>query len=107
MHPDDLAMFMEKLTDELPPMLQSTSDPEMKQAAMVFMGTLYRLTLNIFDWLPPEQQSEILTACGTWFDIGMLMGKSPLKLVDIIRNVKPRLINTDIPDWVSRTPPAD
>jgi len=100
-------MVMEKLTDELQPVLRSTSDPEMKEAEKVFLGTLYRLTLSIFDWLPPEQQFEILTACGTWFDIGMMMGRSPLTLVDILRNVKPRLINTDIPDWINRTPPTD
>jgi len=95
---------MEKLTEELQPVLQSSTDPQLREAEKVFLGTLYQLTLKIFDWLPPEQQSEILTACGTWFDIGLLMGNAPLKLVDVIRNVNPRLIDTDIPEWVSRQP---
>ena len=103
-HPDDMTKVMEKLTEELQPVLQSSTDPQLREAEKVFLGTLYRLTLNMFDWLPPEQQSEILTACGTWFDLGMLMGRSPLRMVDIIRNVKPRLIDTDIPEWVSRQP---
>lgn len=103
-HPDDQMKLMEQLTQELQPILQSSTDPQIKEAQKVFLGTLYQLTLKIFDWLPPEQQSEILTACGTWFDIGLLMGNAPLKLVDVIRNVKPRLIDTDIPEWVSRQP---
>ena len=106
-HPDDLTMVMNKLTDELQPVLRSASDPELKEAEKVFLGTLYRLTLGIFDWLPPEQQSEILTACGTWFDIGFLMGRSPMKLVDILRRVKPRLVDTEIPDWASKQPPVE
>jgi len=98
---------MEKLTEELQPILQYSTDPEVNEAERVFMGTLYRLTLEIFDWLPPEQQSEILTTCGTWFNIGMIMGRSPMRLVDVIRNVKPRLIDTDIPTWVNRIPPIN
>ena len=106
-HPDDMMKVMEELTKELSSTLQLISNDDQKEADKVFLGTLYRLTLGIFDWLPPEQQSEILTACGTWFDIGLLMGRSPMKLVDILRRVKPRLVDTEIPDWASKQPPVE
>jgi len=98
---------MEELTKELSSTLQLIINDDHKEADKVFLGTLYRLTLGIFDWLPPEQQSEILTACGTWFDIGLLMGRSPMKLVDILRRVKPSLVDTEIPDWASKQPPVE
>ena len=106
-HPDDMMKVMNKLTEELRPILQSTSDPQQKQTEKVFLGTLYHLTLDIFDWLPPEQQSEILTACGTWFDIGLLIGRSPTKLVDILKHANPRLIDTEIPDWMTKITPIE
>ena len=106
-HPDDLRRVMDELTEELRPVLWSSQDTKQKEAENVFLGTLYRLTLDIFDWLPPEQQSEILTACGTWFDIGLLMGRSPRVLVDILERVNPKLVDTEIPEWVSRMPPPD
>jgi len=106
-HPDDLRKVMDELTGELRPVLQSTRKTDERKAEKVFLGTLYRLTLGLFDWLPEGQQSEILTACGTWFDIGLLMGRSSRTLVDILERTKPRLIDTEIPDWVSRTPPLE
>ncbi|MBA7703286.1 hypothetical protein ES703_112068 [subsurface metagenome] len=106
-HPDDLRKVMDELTEELRPVLWSSQDAKEKEAEEVFLGTLYRLTLSLFDWLPAEQRSEIVTACGTWFDVGLLMGRSPMTLVDILERVNPRLVDTEIPDWVSRTPPPE
>ena len=104
-HPDYLHRVMDELTEELHPVLRSTRGRKQREAENVFLGTLYRLSLDVFDWLPAEQQSEILTACGTWFDIGFLMGRSPRKLIDILERVKPKLIDADIPEWVSMPPP--
>lgn len=106
-HPDDVMKVMEKLTEELQPVLRSSSDPQLIEAENIFLGTLCRLTFHIFSWLPPEQQSELLTTCGTWFDIGMIMGRSPMRLVDIIRTVEPRLIETNIPDWLANRASSD
>ena len=105
--PDDLSQVMDELTEELHPVLFYSQDTKEKEAEHVFMGTLYRLTLSLFDWLPPEQQLEIITACGTWFDVGLLMGRSPRVLVDILERVNPKLVDTDIPEWVSRMPPPE
>lgn len=103
-HPDDSGKFMKQLTKELQPILESTTDPELREAEKVYLGTLFRLTLNLIDWLPNQQQNEILTACGTWLDIGIMIGRAPLKLVDILKTVKPKLIDAEIPDWVGKAP---
>ena len=97
--PEDLGKVMEEVVKELKPLLSRLTREE-DLANITFFGTLSALTLNIFDYLPPEQQEEILINCGTWFDIGMLLGKSPQLLVEILERVKPKVVDIEIPDWL-------
>ena len=98
---DDLPEVMEEVTRELEPLLNTEMSTEEQGAANTFLGTLSALTLDIFDYLPPEQQDEILTNCGTWFDIGMLLGKSPKLLAEILGRVNPKIEPTEIPVWLA------
>lgn len=98
---EDLSEVMEEVTKEFGPLLNKKMSLEEQGAANTFFGTLAVLTLNIFDYLPPEQQDEILTTCGTWLDIGILLGKSPKLLVEILDRVNPKIKPTDIPDWLA------
>lgn len=106
-YPDDMMEVMNQLTKDLAPILKSLDDPQVKDAAELFMGTLSHLTLNIFDWLPPEQQSEVFTSCGTWFNVGLIIGRAPMKLMEILNRAKPRLTTTEIPDWLARRFPSE
>lgn len=98
---EDMEKVMEEVTGEVTPLLNSKMSTEEQGAASTFFGTLAVLTLDIFDYLPPEQQDEILASCGTWFDIGMLLGRSPKLLVEILDRVNPKMEPTDIPDWLA------
>ncbi len=99
--PEDLPEIMEELTKELNPLFSRVVTREEQEAADTFFGTLVTLTLGIFDYLPPEQQDEILVNCGTWFDIGVLLGKSPQLLLGILDRVNPKIEDTEIPDWLA------
>ena len=98
---DDLPKVMEEVTKELKPLLSKVVTPEEQEVAHTFFSTLASLTLDIFDYLPPEQQEEILANCGTWFDIGVLLGKSPQLLLEILNRVNPQVEDTEIPDWLA------
>lgn len=98
---EDLPRIMHEVTKELKPLLSTEMSGEEQRAANTFFGTLSALTLDIFEYLPSEQQDEILTNCGTWFDIGMLLGKSPQVLMEILDRVKPKIEPTEIPDWLA------
>ena len=98
---ENLPEIMEEVTKELPPLLDRDKSSEEQRAFNTFFGTLIALTLDIFDYLPPEQQDEILTTCGTWFDIGMLLSKSPKLLLDILERVNPQLGDIEVPDWLA------
>jgi len=64
------------------------------------MGTLFRQSSVLFGYLPPEEQSHILTACGAWFNFGLLAGKDPGKLVDILEKANPVIEDIELPDWM-------
>jgi len=64
------------------------------------MGTLFRLSSVLFGYLPPEEQSNILVACGAWFNFGLLAGKDPGKLVDILEKANPVIEDIELPDWM-------
>lgn len=98
---EDLPRIMHEVTKELKPLLSTEMSGEEQKAANTFFGTLSALTLDIFDYLPPEQQDEILTNCGTWFDIGVLLGKSPQLLLEILVRAKPQIESTLIPAWLA------
>jgi hypothetical protein len=98
---EDGGMVMEEVTKELKPLLSTKMSTEEHRALNTFFGTLAALILDIFDYLPSEQQEEILANCGTWFDIGVLLGKSPKLLVEILDRVNPKVGNIEIPDWLA------
>ena len=98
---DDLVEVMEEVAKELKPLLRRVVTGEEQIAINTFFCTLARMTLNIFDYLPPEQQDEMLTNCGTWFDIGVLLGNSPQLLLEILTRVKPQIAGVEIPDWLA------
>lgn len=97
---EDLARVMDEVTRELKPLLLNREiSTEEREALNTFFATLSVISLKIFDYLPPEQQDEILTNCGTWFGIGVLFGKAPKLLVEILGSVKPELVGVEVPDW--------
>jgi len=101
-HPDDIGKVMIRVPEELQPILMSFTEQQEKFVGEVFTGTMVRFILDLFSWLPQEHQSEILTACVTWFDIGLIMGNSPLRLAEMLKGTNSRLVDTEIPSWVSK-----
>ena len=71
-----------------------------KEAFTILMGTLFRLASLVFGYLPPEEQSHILVACRTWFQVGLLVGKDPGKLVETLEKINPAIEDIELPDWM-------
>ena len=95
---------MAELTRQLKSALGERMTAEQQEASSIFYGTLCHLLMEIFGYLPAEEQSRILVNCQTWLDVGMLMGKSPQKLVEILDAVKAEVETFSVPDWVSGQP---
>ena len=97
---ESLKPVMDELSREIKPILEESGTEDQKEAFKVLLGTLFRLASDFFSYLPPEEQSHILVTCGTWLDVGLLVGKSPDKLVDILEKVNPAIEDIELPDWV-------
>jgi len=100
---ESLKPVMDELTRQIKPILEEPKTDDEKEAFKVFLGTLFRLTSDIFSYLPPEEQSHILVTCGTWLDVGLLVGKSPGKLADILDKANPSVEDIELPDWMWST----
>jgi hypothetical protein len=98
---DSQRPVMAELTKQLKSALGERMTREQQEAATVFYGTLCKMMMDIFGYLPAEEQSRILVNCQMWLDVGLLIGKSPQKLVEILDAANAELGTFSVPDWVS------
>jgi len=96
-----LEAVMDEVSDEVTRVMAKTPSKEERIALSTFFGTLTKTVLDITErmGLSDEEQEDTLTACGTWFDLGMLAGRSPKLLVDILKRVKPKIEGFTPPEW--------
>ncbi len=92
---------VDELTRQIKDCLGEPMTEDQQEAATVFYGTLCQMMTEIFGYLPADEQSRILENCRSWMGVGMLLGKSPQKLVDILDKVNAEINNVRFPDWVS------
>ena len=75
---EEISKEVEKIMDDGP------KTPLEKGAFAAFSATLRHTNENMFPYLPPGDKEDLLALCATWLDVGMLFGKSPALLVDIL-----------------------
>ncbi len=92
---------MAEMSREITDILGEPLTASQQKATAVFYGVLCQLMMEIFGYLPSEEKSRILVNCQTWLDLGLLMGKSPQKLVEILEKVNAEIQSVPVPDWVS------
>ncbi len=90
----------DEVANQIKPILEEQKTEDEKYAFDLLLGTMLVVMDRVFGYLPPEEQSNILATCVTWFDLGLLMGRSPKKLVDIMEKVNPGIVKADFPDWL-------
>lgn len=101
---ESLRPVMDELTRQLKSTLNERLTREQQEASTIFYGTLCHLLMEIFGYLPAEEQSRILVNCQTWLDVGLLEGRAPQKLVEILDTAKAKVESVPVPDWVSGQP---
>jgi len=65
---------------------------EEREAFYIFTASLSTLASERFHYLPEEDRNDIVAFCGTWVDVGILMGKSPGILADILKKTSLRTV---------------
>lgn len=96
---DGLEETMEEVAEEIEKC--NLDKPTERLAFAVFYGTLNKMLLDITESLDlnSEEQEDIQTICGVWLDIGILLGKSPQILIDILKKTRPKVRIFTTPEW--------
>lgn len=96
-----LEAVMDEMSNEVAKVMAKMPNKEDSIAFSTFFGTLTKIMLDITEemGLSSEEQENIQTACGTWFDLGMLVGRSPQLLVDILKRANAKIETFTPPEW--------
>jgi len=95
---DDMKVIMDEVTREITPLVRV--EGEDREALAILIGSMLTMMSDIFAYLPEEERSHILVNCATWYDIGLLVGRSPRKLTEIMDKVNPAIEEVELPDWI-------
>lgn len=68
---------------------------EEREAFYTFTNTLRTLASKRFRYLPEEDRNDIVAFCGAWANVGILLGKSPGVLADILKKTNARTVEAD------------
>lgn len=97
---EDMKSVMDEVTRGITPLARI--EGEDKEALAAILGALLTMMSDIFAYLPEEERSHILVNCATWYDIGLLVGRSPRKLTEIMDKVNPAIEEVELPDWIDK-----
>lgn len=75
---------MEEVSKEIKKILDIPPDMN-REAFVTYLNTLVDMAELVFDYLPKGDREDIKTLCATWMDIGILLGRSPQLLTDILK----------------------
>jgi len=98
--PDDLEKVMVELRNELISLLRCPLTGEQNKALDILTSTLLASLIQSTDYLPQQEQADIAGVCGTCIGVGMLFGKSPQLVADVLKKSQARLTNSEVPDWL-------
>jgi len=82
---------MGELSREVDKILKKPPDKrEEREAFYAFFGSLNTIVAKRFHYWPEEDKNDLFAMCGTWMNVGLLLGKSPRLLADILKKTKAR-----------------
>jgi hypothetical protein len=87
---------MDELSREVNKTLEKPPDTrEEREAFYAFLGSLNMIVAKRFKYWPEEDKNDLLSICGTWMNVGILLGKSPRLLAEILKKTKARTEEAD------------
>lgn len=96
---ESLDAVQDEVSKEIDSFFVKTPNKKERIAFSAFFGTLVNMTLDSFNNLSSEEQEDILTTCSMWFNIGMLAGRSPGLLADILARTGAKIERFTPPEW--------
>ena len=94
-----LMRFLDTLPNEVGDILDAIeakdNDIGAKKCIPLVLKSLQDLTQDIFDYLPEGERKSILTTCGTWLVVGMLIGAAPHRFRELLLETKAKVTSVD------------
>jgi hypothetical protein len=75
---------MDAVAAEVKKIIDTPPDEATRDAFLTYFNTLLDVVDLVFDYLPKGDRSDIRNLCATWMDVGILLGKSPQLLTEIL-----------------------
>jgi len=83
---------LEELSKEVKKILDTPPDSTEEMVAFViYMNTLRDMAKELFGYLPQGERGTLTDLCAAWLDIGLLLGKSPQLLADILKRTRAKI----------------
>ena len=89
--PDSLEAVLNELSKEATTVLDSPFNDEEKKAFVIFYNTLRTIAEQAFEYLPEGDKSDVVTMSGSWMCVGLLLGRSPKLLEDILKRTRAKI----------------
>lgn len=75
--------------------IERQSSKEDKQAFLTFTNTLLDAEDTLFKYLPQGERCRICTLCANFMDIGLIFGRSPRALADILKITQANIVHKE------------
>lgn len=100
LEPTSLIKLIEAVPNEVGDILDAIGNdhPNAKKSIPIVLNTLKALTGELYAYLPEGERTSILASCGTWLDIGLIIGWAPEKLHELL--LKHNAIVVEVDDQV-------
>lgn len=89
---DSFAAVMEEVSKEVKTILDTSPEKkEEKIAFTIFLNTLKVVLKDKLAYLPVGERDDVETVCAVWMDVGILLGKAPQILSDILKRTRAKI----------------
>jgi len=90
--PESFTAVLEELSRDVKNIMDTPPDSaEGRVAFVLFYNTLRDTAEETFKYLPKMERDLITNMCAAWMDVGLLLGKSPQLLADILKRAKAKI----------------
>jgi hypothetical protein len=90
--PESFPSVLDELATEVKTIMDTPPGNADEVAAFVaIFNTLEDMADEVFNYLPAGEKKLVIDMCAAWMDVGLLLGKSPKILADILRRTKAKI----------------
>lgn len=89
---ESFGTVMTEVSEEIKKILDKPPGSKGERVAFsIFYNTLKVAVKDTFSYLPKGERDDVGTMCGVWMDVGILLGRCPRVLADILQRTRAKI----------------